>query len=238
MPPPVLTFTANPLAETTLEFAEPVRRGATQRARRASFQVGGKGFNVAKMLHRLGGPVTAWSFAGGTSGDACRRWLTVHAAYPWELIPMRAPTREGVVAREPDGTETTLLGPDCVLDAEAVLTAARCLTAAASGSVIALCGSLPGWADPVFAPLRQFLLEQAPATRLVVDTYGPALADLVQRPVALVKINRQEFTALAKQLHRPPQLATVATALPVRAWIVTDGGNAIEYHTKIGRAHV
>ncbi len=47
------TFTGNLLAERTLTFAD-WAPGRTQRAREESFQVGGKGINVAKMLRRLG----------------------------------------------------------------------------------------------------------------------------------------------------------------------------------------
>ena len=51
--PHVFTLTGNLLAERTFQFAswEP---GRTQRATGESFQVGGKGINVSKMLNRLG----------------------------------------------------------------------------------------------------------------------------------------------------------------------------------------
>ena len=55
---PILTFTGNLLAEHTLEF-DTWSPGQTQRARTTSFQVGGKGINVARMLSRLGVPNTA-----------------------------------------------------------------------------------------------------------------------------------------------------------------------------------
>ena len=46
------TLTGNLLAERTLEF-DHWSPGRTQRAKRQTFQVGGKGINVAKMLTRL-----------------------------------------------------------------------------------------------------------------------------------------------------------------------------------------
>lgn len=233
--PAVLTFTANPLAETTLNFAAAPRWGATQRATDRSFQVGGKGFNVAKMLHRLGGQVTALSFGGGPSGDACRQWLSAHAPYAWDLIPLSTATREGTVVRAPDGTETTFLGPDCVLDAAAAQAAADLLLNTSTATTIALCGSLPGWESADAAPLRTALLEQIAPERLVVDTYGHALTALVQRPVALVKINQDEFVALARQLNLPPDLPTVARQLAPQAWVVTDGPHAVRYfHPAVG----
>ncbi len=231
MPPPVLTFTANPLAETTLELAAPARLGTIHCAQSCTFQVGGKGFNVAKMLQRLGVSATALSFAGGTSGEACRQWLTAHADYAWQLIPTVTSTRAGTVVRAPETPETTFLGPDCIVDAVAARAAAEVLRDRPSGSIIAVCGSVPTWSDSDFAALRQAFLQDLPADGLVVDSYGAALADLVQRPLALVKINRDELRALARQLDLPPELQSVATALPVQRWIVTDGPRAICYRT-------
>jgi len=62
-PSPIFTLTGNLLAERTLEFST-WAPGRTQRAQRESFQVGGKGINVAKMLSRLGTPATALCFTG------------------------------------------------------------------------------------------------------------------------------------------------------------------------------
>jgi 3'-phosphoadenosine 5'-phosphosulfate (PAPS) 3'-phosphatase len=51
--PHIFTLTGNLLAERTLTF-DAWAPGRTQRATAESFQVGGKGINVAKMLARLG----------------------------------------------------------------------------------------------------------------------------------------------------------------------------------------
>ena len=71
MSPAIFTFTGNLLAERTQHFAA-WAPGRTQRATGESFQVGGKGINVAKMLARFGTPVTALAFAGcgGSRHDA------------------------------------------------------------------------------------------------------------------------------------------------------------------------
>ena len=59
--PHIFTLTGNLLAERTVEF-DGWSLGKTQRAVRESFQVGGKGINVSKMLSRLGTPNTALCF--------------------------------------------------------------------------------------------------------------------------------------------------------------------------------
>jgi 1-phosphofructokinase len=69
--PHIFTLTGNLLAETTLEFAS-WSPGKTQRASGETFQVGGKGINVSKMLTRLGAANTALCFTGGAAGSAYR----------------------------------------------------------------------------------------------------------------------------------------------------------------------
>ncbi len=220
------TLTGNLLAERTLEFAKAWRPGATQRAAREQFQVGGKGFNVAKMARRLGVNVTAWGFAGGATGAACAQWLNTYAAYPFQLFQSRTETRTGLVVRAPGQPETTFLAPDRAPSADALAACAHQLNTLPADALVALCGSFPGWAEPSAAPLRQALHRRAQAGGLVVDTYGPPLADVVRWPVQLVKINRQEFDALEPPLDGTSVEARLQAALrtlPVKAWVITDG---------------
>jgi len=228
-PTRLLTLTGNLLAEHTGEYAA-WRPGGTARARRVEFQVGGKGLNVAKLYHRLGGEVTALAFVGGHAGAACRAWLDAHAGYARHLIPSGTPTREGWVVRTPDQPETTFLGPDQPLDAAALEAAAAYLAAQSTAVTVALCGSFPGWADPAATPLRQVLHRLAGEGRLLADTYGPPLAELADLPLPLIKINRREFETLAGWAPRAPEdeswgedLAAFAAAHPVEVWVVTDG---------------
>jgi fructose-1-phosphate kinase PfkB-like protein len=224
--PHILTFTGNLLAERTQEFAT-WTPGKTQRAERESFQVGGKGINVAKMLRRLGAPVTALCFAGGAAGGECRAWLRAQG-FAFEAFATASATRTGLVVHAPDRPETTFLGPDCALDAAAWHSAADYLDAGPADRALALCGSVPGWAEPEAAPFREALdrwLERGPP--LFVDAYGPPLAWLVERPVALVKINADELRALlgAGTTAADPaaNLRTASGRWPVQTWIVTDG---------------
>jgi 1-phosphofructokinase len=215
------------LAERTLEFDHGWTEGRTQRASRESFQVGGKGFNVAKMLHRLGGPVTALGFAGGAAGNECRDWLAQHAAYPHRLFASTVPTRTGVVIRAAGRAETTFFAPDRAADAAALAACAQFLDPLPATALLALCGSFPGWLDASCDRLRTALSRRAQTGGLVVDTYGPPLANLIQEPLRLVKINRTEFDGLWEATRRGKslehRLKEALNRWPVKAWIVTDG---------------
>lgn len=224
-PPRCLTLTANLLAERTLEFAA-WTPGRTHRASRETFQVGGKGINVSKMLTRLGVPTTALGFAGGATGDECAAWLRARGL-EHRLFRTVAPTRAGTVVRTlpPAGggapaPETTFLGPDAPPEAAAIAACAAFLDAQPAGQLLAVCGSIPGWSGAEFEPLRGALrrwLERGP---LVADTYGPPLAWLAALPLALIKINAQELRTLIADADAPPPP-------PTTRWVISDGPGTI-----------
>lgn len=223
--PPILTFTGNLLWEQTLEF-DAWSEGRTQRARAASFQVGGKGVNVSKMLTRLGVETTALAFAGGTIGAECSRWLSARKI-PHVLVSTEINTRVGFVVRAAQRSETTFLGPDAVPDATAWRRCAEYLAQRTDRPVLALCGSVPGWSAPEAEPVRTAFELWSKKCILTVDTYGPPLLWAVERAVALVKINRAEFDGLFPEPERvravSERLAEARKRWPVQAWVVTDG---------------
>jgi 1-phosphofructokinase len=217
MPRPCSTLTGNLLWERTLTFAD-WAPGRTQRAERESFQVGGKGVNVAKMLRRLGVASTALCFAGGPAGDAGVAWLREHG-FDFQAFPSARPTREGLVVRGGNQPETTFLGPDAPPGPAGVQACAAWLDQAPDGGLLAVCGSLPGWAGADFDSLRAALERWLRRGTLAVDTYGPPLAWFVRRPVDLIKINRTELEGL----QAGSDLAALRGQFPVRSWVVTDG---------------
>lgn len=228
----ILTLTGNLLAERTLTFAD-WSPGKTQRAQSESFQVGGKGINVSKMLRRIGSPTTAWCFTGGAAGAECEQWLRAQGI-PHRVFPTTVPTRPGLVVRGGVLGETTFLGPDRAPDAAALRACVEALgEVPPRGTILALCGSFPGWGSIEAEPLRRTLAHWADAGALVADSYGPPLQWLVERPVALVKINREEFDQLfAEAERRQPVLDRLQRSRdrwPVRRWIITDGPGSVCY---------
>jgi fructose-1-phosphate kinase PfkB-like protein len=226
----ILTLTGNLLAERTLQFTS-WTSGKTQRATSESFQVGGKGVNVTKMLSRIGAATTAWCFVGGASGHECAAWL-LSRGIPHRAFPTSAPTRTGTVVRAEGQPETTFLGPDRPVDALALQTCAEALNSARRPhTVLALCGSFPGWSSDEAAPLREASEAWAKAGSLVVDSYGPPLHWAIERPTALIKINRHEFDTLfdASEQSAPvlQRLAVAKKRWPVQRWIITDGPQSV-----------
>ena len=229
MKPTIYTLTGNLLWERTLEYAS-WAPGQTQRAHAESFQVGGKGINVSRMLARIGSPTLALCFSGGSVGADCLAWLSARGI-PHHAFATTSATRTGVVIRSEGQPETTFLGPDAAPDAAAWAACAAYVEKIPTGDVLALCGSFPGWTTPEAEPLRIAIAHCAVRSTLVADTYGPPLLWALQQPLALVKINRDEFDA-----HQPEsvqaepfatRLSSALTQTRLQAWIVTDGADPV-----------
>jgi len=232
---PIFTLTGNLLWEKTLTFAD-WAPGRTQRAVAESFQVGGKGINVARMLGRFGGPATALCFPGGATGTECIAWLRAKKIR-FRAFRTAAPTRVGLVVRDGGHRETTFFSPDQPPATAALRDCAGFLDARPRRAALAICGSFPGWEKSMAAPLRAAVNRWlARESFLAADTYGPALAWLVTRPIDLVKINRHEFDTLfppdARRAPVSTRLRRACKRWPVRHWIITDGPRPVWFAEK------
>lgn len=227
--PKVITFTANLLAETTYEFSS-WAEGKAARAQRESFQVGGKGINVSKMLDRLGADNRALCFPGGSWGPMCERWLA-QAGLRTLAFPSGCVTRSGAVVRSAEQEETTFLGIDSVVSEEAVRDAVAALEQMDEPSVFAICGSVQGWSDASWDALRDWIQRRGEGIRLVVDNYGESLKWFAEQGPDLIKINRDELESLVEQGDRSEPtdalLRCVEERFACARWVVTDGGNPL-----------
>lgn len=225
------TITGNLLAETTATYPSVSPKG-THRAVAESFQVGGKGINVAKMAQRLGIFSTAICFPGGHTGDRCIAWLNTQK-FGVDLFRQTAETRSGWVVRDSEGCETTFLGCDRQLEEEPWLAAISYLRhELKNGDTLTICGSIPGWRTELANPLGGLLDEIAGEVFVAVDTYGPPLTDLLRHPIDLVKINRAEFEGALKadmKDHDPREaLVQFAREHPnVKRWVITAGSDPV-----------
>jgi 1-phosphofructokinase len=223
--PPVLTLTGNLLAERTFEF-ETWAAGRTQRATRESFQVGGKGINVSKMLRRLGVANTALCFPGGAPGAECEAWMRA-AGLAVRAFPTSRTTRTGLVVRGRHQAETTFLGGDAAPDATAIRACAEFLSAQPAGGVLVVSGSLPGWDSSDYDVLREALHRWPERGSLIVDTYGPALLWFAREAVTFLRINRAEletlFAPAEAKLSSGELLRQVRDRSGTLRWAVSDG---------------
>jgi fructose-1-phosphate kinase PfkB-like protein len=220
----VITLTGNLLAEWTFDIGE-LCHGKTHRSEKMSFQVGGKGINVSRILERLGIESEAVSFAGGAMGDLCSKWLDKRNERH-RFFPLDEGARPGVVIRESDNesSETTFLGKDLPVSRESWQAACAYISRECP-KWLAITGSIPGWQSDWIDDLGTVLTQDS-NIRVCADTYGPALADLIRLPLNLVKINRVELSKLvpaSEESSLTDVLKLLRQTSPVQNWIITDG---------------
>ncbi|SDQ19095.1 1-phosphofructokinase family hexose kinase [Quadrisphaera sp. DSM 44207] len=172
----IVTLTANPSLDRTVELGGALRRGEVLRATSATAEPGGKGVNVVRAVTAAGRLAVAVLPAGHDDPVVLAlRELGI----PHRAVPVPLPSRTNLTVTEPDGTTTKInepgqpLGPD-VLDglAQALLReAAGARWAVLSGSLPP--GPPPGWYAELVAALR------ATACSVAVDTSGAPLAALL-----------------------------------------------------------
>ena len=204
-----LTLTLNPaldLSTTTaqLEHTHKLRCGPMLR------HPGGGGVNVARVLHRLGGKVQAWHLSGGVTGAHMGQLLAAEGV-PLRALPIADTTRENLsVVETRSGHEYRFVLPGPTVrehewqDCLAQLTTQAPRWWVASGSLP------PGVPHDFYARL----IAQSGASRVVLDTQGPALVAALQAGVYLVKPSLSELRELTgAALTEPAQWRAAARAL-------------------------
>jgi 1-phosphofructokinase len=202
----IVTFTANPSVDRTLEISQ-LARGGVMRATRARVDGGGKGVNVTRALAANGHASIAVLPSGGAEGAQLKGLLEAERllVHP---VPIAGAIRANVTIVEPDGATTKINEPGPTLSDGEVAQLTDALLQAASGADWAvLSGSLPpGAPADWYATLTVALHEQG--VRVAVDTDGAGLPATFAAAPDLVKPNQRE---LAQASGMP--VATRAEAL-------------------------
>jgi 1-phosphofructokinase len=248
----ILTLTANPSLDRTLEIAQ-LERGAVLRATATRVDPGGKGVNVARALAANGTPARAVLPCGGAEGLQVAGLLANVVDLEVITVPVTGSVRANVTVAEPDGTTTKLNEPGPELTAEELKALADTLVlAAANTEWVVLSGSLPpGAPADLYASLIARLHDAG--ARVAIDSSGVALAHALVAGPDLVKPNREELAAvtgrevgdlgavveaavrvqeLAAARHRAPaeplrlEPATVLVSLGAAGALLVDGSGA------------
>jgi len=196
----ILTLTPNPALDLTFHL-ERLEVGAAQRVPPAQMRAGGKGINVARVLHAQGVATRVIAPVGGVTGATVTADLEA-AGLAHALLPVAATTRTTVAIATPE--ETTNLNSsglpltaaewDALLD----LVAARLAQAPVAQQVLVCSGSLPmDTPDDVIA--RVVEIAHRNGARCVVDTSGPHLLTAADAGADVLKPNHHELLAVIDQ---------------------------------------
>jgi tagatose 6-phosphate kinase len=189
----ILTITLNSALDVTYRLAA-VRWREANRVEEVGRRAGGKGVNVARVLHALGHRAVVTGFAGGPTGEEVRADLAA-AGLPDRLVPIAGDTRRTVTVVEtgPGGGTTLLSEPGPQVTAaewRALLERVGGLLGDAQAMVAS--GSLPpGVPRDGYATLaRQGAAAGVP---VLLDADGEALRRGVAGRPAVAKPNAEEL---------------------------------------------
>ena len=215
---PILTVTLNPALDLAGSVPH-VIPGPKLRVTDLTIEPGGGGINVARVIHRLGGPVTALAGLGGPAGDRITRLLEAEGVRVRRLdVP--GDTRESLaITDSSDGQQFRFVLPGPEWEDTTVQSALDAIVEAApAGGWMVLSGSQPPGVPADF-PQRLTRALAGQRTRLVIDTSGDALAALYTSPQAesrpaVLRMDRAESEALAgRALNSAEESLTLASAM-------------------------
>ncbi|MBG6183489.1 1-phosphofructokinase [Arthrobacter sp. CAN_A214] len=195
----ILTLTANPSIDRTVELTLPLARGAVQRAFGAAQEAGGKGVNVSRAL--TASAVPSLALLPGDDRDPVLAGLR-EAGVPYRNLAIGAPLRTNTAFTEPDGTTTKINEPGPPLNADQVEALLALVVKESEGAQwLVLAGSLPpgvptDFYTTVIAEVRERYGAAAPL--MAVDSSGVPLAEAAggPNPPDLLKPNAEELAEL------------------------------------------
>ncbi|MFN4058263.1 MAG: 1-phosphofructokinase family hexose kinase [Roseinatronobacter sp.] len=215
---PILTVTLNPALDLSARVHAMVA-GPKLRMTDPVLEPGGGGVNVARAVQALGGRATAWVALGGAVG-AQHLALMQAQGLDVEMFELAGTTRESWAIMDATGQQFRLQLPGPEWSAQDCAQAIDAICDNALGLVV-LSGSLPPGSGARFV---QDLAASLPSqTRLIIDTSGPALAQIIRHPDPqarphLLRLDQAE--AEERALH---PLLTIAATLDFARGMVARG---------------
>ena len=213
----IVTVTLNPSLDEWV-YLPALRLGDLNRAIRFVRYPGGKGINVARVIHELGQRTLAVALAGGSDGKILSHLLTTQYQIPHRFVTVAGSTRNNYqIQTGSPRTITQINCPGPVVSRTSLHELTRILRHLGHrASCVVLSGSLPPGA-PTTTYRRVLTMLRPLQVPTVLDTSGPALRDgLLARPW-LIKPNRQEVEELlGRRLRGIAQVAQAAKHLVKR----------------------
>lgn len=192
----ILCVTFNPAVDRMMVVPE-FSKGGVFRPKQMIVAPGGKGVNVARAVHMLGGEALCAGFLGGSSGRLFQDMLDAEGLKGHWTWLNGGETRTCVILADPDHGITTVInepGPAVHTDDWHQLRE-DVLQASVAARFVSLCGSLPP-GSPVdgLVQLAEDLIDAG--KKVWADTSGAALEALSLVRGVAIKVNDEEAAAL------------------------------------------
>lgn len=112
----IITVCMNPAIDKTVEIDRLIP-GGLNRIKKVEYDAGGKGINVSKTIHELGGTSIATGFLGGNAGKTIEAVLK-EKGIPCDFVYVDGETRTNTKVFESTGEVTELNEPGAVISEE------------------------------------------------------------------------------------------------------------------------
>lgn len=190
----ILTVTANPTIDRVY-FIDDLETGKLHRAKRVSRSAGGKGINVARVATILGRKTGAMGFVGGYTGDFIRSEVE-KLGIENMLTNIMGETRTSVNITNDKGASCEILEEGPEITEEEKNDFIKTYTNRISDyDVICVSGSLPkGLTGSFYRELVCIAKENR--KKIIVDTGGVALLEILSSSPFMVKPNQDEVSDL------------------------------------------
>lgn len=235
----IYTVTFNPAIDYVVQLPDPLALGEVNRAAAEDYQFGGKGINVACILHTLGCPATALGFVAGPTG----RWLEQglrDKGLATDFIPAAQGLTRINLKIHAGNQETELNGIGPQIGPEEMARLEAQLDKLAAGDALVLAGSIPACLP---ADSYERLMDRLAGrgVLIAVDASGELLARVLRCRPFLIKPNHHELAEiLGRELHGDEEIAAGAAELQAkgaRNVLVSMAGEGALLLDETGRTH-
>jgi len=214
MRPTFVTLTLNPTVDVACDAAG-VRPVHKIRTFSETYDPGGGGVNVARVLHELGADVTAVVSCGGVSGQLLEE-LLIESGVQCRPIHIADRTRICMTVQDVKAGQEYRFVPEGPLLSEPEWQAALAAAEQDDPDWLILSGSLPrGVPEDFYGTVAR--TASAKGQRVVVDSSGPALRGALGCGLALIKPSLGEFETLVGRQLRDPAAQEAAALDLVRS---------------------
>jgi len=191
----IVTITLNPTVDksTTVENLKPEKK---LRCTPPKYEPGGGGINVSRGLARLGVKSVALFTSGGRTGGLLEQLLKEENVIT-STIPTAAETRENFIVVDTSHNEQYRFGmPGEDITAAEVKDIAKIIHGLSpTPEIVVISGSLPPGIEPAFIGTLVRELKEKGA-KVIADTSGEALTEVLKEGVYLLKPNLGELSTL------------------------------------------
>lgn len=196
----IVTVTMNPAIDKTVEI-DRLQPGGLNRIQKVEYDAGGKGINVSKTIHELGGESIATGFIGGNAGKTIETVLNERGIRN-DFIWVEGETRTNTKVFETNGAVTELNEPGPAITEEQLEELIQKLERYADEQTLfILAGSIPNGVDKkIYSRIIQRVHNKG--AKVLLDADGELFRNSLEAGPDIIKPNRVELEEYAGYDYR------------------------------------